>query len=302
MNGGTQTCPICRHPHCTAIPRSADLTVWVTCPNCGKFMYDRAELGYWTSEKQFFIKAPALALERKLAGNDDYTLRWDAEKGCVCVGEISFLANYPKTFPEKIDRVLLNIARKVEYEPIKAIVIPRSGLMDMAVGASIDRVLGNWNDFNEYTNLFFSDIGNDNAVMQTLKVLQEEGLGNISPSTRAGTEFRLTLKGVNRALELQQSQNSQKAFLAMWFSETLQPYVPVVTEAARQAGYILERVNAVHHNGQIMDKVLNMINDSRFVIADLTCEPEAKPNGTAVRGGVRGGVYFEAGYAKGQNK
>lgn len=302
MSQATRKCPICFHPGCEEILSAHDSTIRIKCPNCGQFVIDEIEEGYFENDKQFHKLAPALALERKLAGNDGYVLGWNSENKSICIGAVPFLSNYPKTFPEKLDRALLNIARKVGYEPVKGMVIPRKGLMDVAVAASIDSILGSWNDFNEYTNLFFSDIGNDTAVIQTLNVLKDEGLLNISLSSREKTEFRLTLKGVNRALELQKSQNSQKAFLAMWFSETLNLYVKAATEAARQAGYILERVNAVHHNGQIIDKVLNMINDARFVISDLTCEPETKGDKDTVRGGVRGGVYFEAGYAKGQNK
>ncbi len=302
MNDRTKKCLICHHPQCTAIPRTQDFTIRMECPNCGKFVFDSIEEGCF-DDRQFLEKAPALALERKLAGNDGYTLRWDDDKKCICAGEIPFLSNYPRTFPEKLDRVLMNIARTVRYEPVESVVVPQKNLIELGVAALMDNeYFYRWNDFNEYTNLFFADIGNDTAVKQTLEVLQEEGLVNIFLSNLEKTEFRLTLKGVNRALELQKSQTSQKAFLAMWFDETLNPYIEAATEAARQAGYILERVNAVHHNGQIMDKVLNMINDARFVISDLTCVPEKKDDGVVVRGGVRGGVYFEAGYAKGQNK
>ena len=302
MSQATRECPICFHPGCEEIPRAHDSTIRIKCPSCGQFVIDERDAGYFESDRQFHKLAPALALERKLAGNDGYALEWNSENISICIGAVPFLSNYPKTFPEKLDRVLLNIAHKVGFEPVKAIVIPRKGLTDLAVAASIDSILGSWNDFNEYTNFFFTDIGNDTAVDQTLKVLHEEGLVNISSSTRGETEFRLTLKGVNRVLELQKNQNSQKAFLAMWFSETLNPYIQAATEAARQAGYILELVSAVHHNGQIMDKVMNMINDARFVISDLTCDPETKDKDGAVCGGVRGGVYFEAGYAQGQKK
>ena len=51
----------------------------------------------------------------------------------------------------------------------------------------------------------------------------------------------------------------------------------------------------------VMDKVLNLINDSAFVIADLSAAPE-RLDGEKVWNGVRGGVYWEAGYAAGQKK
>ena len=303
MSQETTKCPICFHPGCEEILEALDSTIGINCPNCGQFTYDRLELGYWEDDEQFHKLAPALALERKLAGNDGYSLRWDAEKRCVCIGAVPFLENYPKTFPEKLDRVLLNIARTVDFSPVAPVILRQIGLVEAGIVAQVgDEFFHEWIDFNEYTNLFFADIGNGTAVKQTLNVLKEEGLVSIAPTNSEETEIRLTLKGVNRALGLQQRQNSQNAFLAMWFSDTLKPYVDAATEAARQAGYILEPVNSVHHNGQIMDKVMNMINDARFVIADLTCGPEIKNDKGTLCGGVRGGVYFEAGYAQGQKK
>ena len=60
-------------------------------------------------------------------------------------------------------------------------------------------------------------------------------------------------------------------------------------------------VDETHHNDYIMDKVVNMIDEARFVIADFTCVPEVI-QGDKISKGVRGGVYFEAGYARGRGK
>ena len=45
----------------------------------------------------------------------------------------------------------------------------------------------------------------------------------------------------------------------------------------------------------LKDKVLNEISEAKFLIADLTSLPEKNAST-----GVRGGVYYEAGYAAGQ--
>ncbi|MBN1190976.1 MAG: hypothetical protein JXA46_14570 [Dehalococcoidales bacterium] len=50
-----------------------------------------------------------------------------------------------------------------------------------------------------------------------------------------------------------------------------------------------------------MDQVLALIRSSRLVIADFTCMPE-NIKGNTVKGGVRGGVYWEAGFAFGLGK
>jgi hypothetical protein len=46
-----------------------------------------------------------------------------------------------------------------------------------------------------------------------------------------------------------------------------------------------------HHLNKVDDVIVAEIRRSRFLVADFTCEP----------GKVRGGVYFEAGFARGLN-
>jgi hypothetical protein len=46
-----------------------------------------------------------------------------------------------------------------------------------------------------------------------------------------------------------------------------------------------------HHLNKVDDEIIAEIRRSRFLVADFTCEP----------GKVRGGVYFEAGFAMGLN-
>jgi nucleoside 2-deoxyribosyltransferase len=49
------------------------------------------------------------------------------------------------------------------------------------------------------------------------------------------------------------------------------------------------RIDKKDHNNKIDDEIVSEIRRSRFLVADFTCEPEK----------VRGGVYFEAGFALG---
>jgi hypothetical protein len=46
-----------------------------------------------------------------------------------------------------------------------------------------------------------------------------------------------------------------------------------------------------HHLNKVDDEIIAEIRRSRFLVADFTCNP----------GQVRGGVYFEAGFAMGLN-
>ena len=81
---------------------------------------------------------------------------------------------------------------------------------------------------------------------------------------------------------------STKAFVAMWFNEEVQSaYDSGIHPAIHDdCGFRPVRIDTEHYNGDVVDQVLAEINESRFVVADLT--------------GHRNGVYFEAGYAMGQ--
>ena len=95
---------------------------------------------------------------------------------------------------------------------------------------------------------------------------------------------------------------TKNAFLAMWFGvEGNSLYREAIQKGVLAAGYHLQVVDQEEYNGFIMDKVINLINDSAFVIADLSAAPEVIKDGK-VKNGVRGGVYWEAGYATGQKK
>ena len=80
----------------------------------------------------------------------------------------------------------------------------------------------------------------------------------------------------------------------MWFSDEMKSYTEAVKKAIVQAGYEPYIANQDSYNGLIMDKIINEISEAKFLIADLTSIPEKDS-----RTGVRGGVYFEAGYAAG---
>lgn len=79
---------------------------------------------------------------------------------------------------------------------------------------------------------------------------------------------------------------SKQGFVAMWFDEDMQPvYDKAISVGIENAGYKPHRVDLREHNEKIDDEIIAQIRKSRFMLADFT--------------GHRGGVYYEAGYAKG---
>lgn len=81
---------------------------------------------------------------------------------------------------------------------------------------------------------------------------------------------------------------SSQAFVAMWFNETTNDaFSGGVEPAILESGYRPVRIDNKEHINKIDDEIVAEIRRSKFLVADFTCEKEK----------VRGGVYFEAGYA-----
>jgi hypothetical protein len=84
--------------------------------------------------------------------------------------------------------------------------------------------------------------------------------------------------------------SSSQAFVAMWFDDrTNGAYINGIAPAIIATGYKPIRIDKKEHNNKIDDEIIAEIRRSRFLVADFTCEAK----------NVRGGVYYEAGYAGG---
>lgn len=128
------------------------------------------------------------------------------------------------------------------------------------------------------------------AVVGMAGLLEELGLARRGQGTLGqGGKDPVTVSagGWQRLAQLQQPNvESEQAFVAMSFSDELQPvFDEVIAPAIRAAGYRPHRVDNREHSGKICDEIVAQIRRSRFVVADYTEH--------------RGGVYWEAGFAKG---
>ena len=110
---------------------------------------------------------------------------------------------------------------------------------------------------------------------------------------------RLTPEGVKRLEEMEtRAVNSEQAFVAMWFDESVdEVYEKGIEPAIREAGYKPLRIDKKEHNNKIDDEIIFEIRHSQFVVCDFTCglvEHDGKRTPLP-----RGGVYYEAGFAQG---
>jgi len=251
------------------------------CPDCGIYYVDSFVARQISHNHDFLLYAPALAWERRKQGRDNYHLICNDRTEDIYVGDTLFTADFPKSYPEILDRVLLNLANEANFSP-REILYPHAEFRPFFIVAS------GKNGEQEKKDL--------------LNILQEEGFLKWEENVPLITAITLTLSGIKKALELNKGSqgNSEHAFIAMWFSPTLDPFAEALKQAIKFAGYVPHVVKDEPHNDYIMNKVLNLINESRFVIADITSVPEEIFADGHPSKGVRGGVYFEAGYALGK--
>ncbi len=109
---------------------------------------------------------------------------------------------------------------------------------------------------------------------------QPDGLGS----------FIVTVGGYGRIAEQEVNVSSDQVFVAMWFDPSMdEARDKGIRPAILNTGYSPLLINEKPDVDKIDDEIIGEIRRSRFLIADFT-------HGD---GGVRGGVYYEAGFALG---
>ena len=111
---------------------------------------------------------------------------------------------------------------------------------------------------------------------------KEKGYLSNSPQkiTPAGWTYLESLRQAN--------PESKKAFVAMWFDPEMEKvYDNFINKAIENSGFEPIQIGRKEHNNDINDEIIGEIRNCKFVVADFT--------------GNRRGVYYEAGFAYGQN-
>ena len=103
-------------------------------------------------------------------------------------------------------------------------------------------------------------------------------------------ECTVLVDGYTHSAELSKSRQGDQAFVAMWFDESMdEVFRSGIAKGIVEAGYRPFRIDRKDHINKIDDEIMAEIRDSKFLVADFT-------QGTD---GPRGGVYYEAGFARG---
>lgn len=270
-------CLFCQNTIFTEINYTGDDTWQYSCPYCGEYEITGSalqEILENPEHNKILNRLASLAAERMLQEKAPLLLGTYTDSQRMMFSYTDLLKQYPSDFREQHDRALLNFARLAKFSPLCKI------------------------DDNVIPHVFFCDSFQEMytflCILKDEKYVIFNDQGTISAAYLIRDVF-LTVSGFEYVRSLGKDiSKRQHAFVAMWFHDEMKLYTQEVQKAIRQAGYEPYIANQDSYNGLIMDKVLNKISEARFVIADLTSLPE-KDSCT----GVRGGVYYEAGYAAG---
>ncbi|OHB61054.1 MAG: hypothetical protein A2167_04440 [Planctomycetes bacterium RBG_13_46_10] len=178
----------------------------------------------------------------------------------VSVGDI--LDEFPKKASDFLNRTLLNLSR-LTAGPFDC--ISRDDMKE-----------------NEHLLLF-----NQNRKTRDAFLLELAEQGFIRFNIGSSTLFILTTKFWEMVENLQKTEvGNKRAFVAMWFDKSMDDYYKNgVKKAIEDAGYVPVRIDLQNFNEKICDEIIAEIKRTKFLIADFS--------------GMRTGVFFEAGFAKG---
>ena len=137
--------------------------------------------------------------------------------------------------------------------------------------------------------LAHSESLNADQIDILLEHLEDSGWLKVQRSP-SETRCIVTVAGHNHLADLDSDLATKQAFVAMWFDDCmLDAYRDGIEPAILDAGFVPHRIDEKKDADKIDDDIIAEIKKSRFVVADMT-------HG---RDGVRGSVYFEAGFARG---
>lgn len=183
---------------------------------------------------------------------------------------------YPKTFNEKINTILLGLAKLSKYDGDIVVLSYNQALSACFVKR-----------FNEDGSIISFDERSKQLNFLINHLKETEYI--TSHDTISDTSYIIKTKGLERIDLLQKgNSNSKTAFVAMSFAPDMTEIREAIRSAIETATYIPRFMDEIEHNHQIVPEMLYEIRQSKFTIAELT--------------GHNNGAYFEAGYALGLGK
>jgi len=241
------------------------------CKYCGPYLLNHhfIERNSHINETKNKFKIACILNERRLKGLGGIALsnKTDKVDKVFCYPQVSvddILDEFPKKASDFLNRTLFNLSRlaKRPFEGIR---------LDLEI---------------DCLNLFTPD---QKGCYAFLRELAQQGFIRFN-EVKAGPQlnfFFLTTKFWEIVENLQKEEvDNKRTFVAMWFDESMNDYYKDgIKKAIEDAGYVPVRIDLQDFNEKICDEIIAEIKRTKFLIADFS--------------GLRSGVFFEAGFAKG---
>lgn len=279
-------CPFCGADATSQIQENFTY-IFVQCPACGRYEYQA-----FPSNIASHIKdkvASYLFYTGTLVEHEDFRFfnfigsksafdsTYEKYPWCYFASISEIEAFYPRTFAERIDKILLGMATKSNFFGDK-IVYTKSQLLSALFVRRFDK---DGKEINQESV--------DYQLEEIRKYLTENQFVDYSFDEDSFT-FIIKPCGYKRIDELQshEAQLSKNVFIAMSFADDMKEVREAIKAAVYESGYVPRIMDEIEHNHQIVPEMLYEIRQAKFVIAELT--------------GHNNGAYFEAGYALGNGK
>lgn len=302
--GKNVKCPVCTsEAYCE--PQFEDLTAFYECPVCGRFelkypmedsSFDRNHLAAYLTYHKFdsqIVDEYRYHTVQDKEFCDKYRQEFDNGNN-VCGRPVHMDADmvenwYPKTFSERVDRILLYFGNHIShigqkksfnyYDLLNIAFIDRYDQVSVGGYSPLKRwELRDDDDCEQELNYTLEYLANCNFITYNSGGSEEEYIDlTISPT------------GYARIDELQKNTSHGRSVLvAMKFGDDTLPLREAIKKGISDAGYVPVLIDEVQHNDFITPELLKHIRDSKFVVVDLTHQ--------------NNGAYFEEGYAMGLGK
>ncbi len=294
-------CPICDAKASCYPNYDMDLVFYV-CPTCGRFELNRFYNKVNQNHLASFLVYNGFKKDKEKTEHRYHTMcskeicdqyRKEYDSGNIIHGRpVHFDADiienwYPKTFSEKIDRILLFLNSQIRH-------------MGQEVSFDYQTLLSAF--FIDRKEHSYDMVGNDKWSARDPEELEQElqymldylvecsYIKNTDGVNEENwTEISLLPAGYERIDVLQKNTTyGRNALVAMKFGDDTKPLREAIRKGIKDAGYVAIFIDEVQHNDFITPELLKHIKDSKFVVVDLTHQ--------------NNGAYFEEGYAMGLGK
>ena len=268
---------------------------YYTCPLCGKYIVEstfrkmlennnllrsKACLYYYVTQVQKNKRDGTIL---HFFGTEDWEEGYEKNQYFVSYKSITNL--FPKNLNEKIEKIITNLGNLLRY-------LGNDFFVDYTI-TDYDEIISDKIIEQLFYMLWVDDGFGKKTISdqahEMLMILEEAGYIKPTLDGKIQKRYTLTAEGWLKYQELERdNQNNQQVFIAMWFDDKMKLAKDTIMNAIRDCGYLPVIINEKEYNDFIVPEILYEIRKSNFMVADFT--------------GNRGGVYFEAGYAKGLDK